>query len=326
MPTSPIYIVSPANIVTGGPELLHQLAHVLNRLGQPAAMLYHPFDKSYETPEPFRRYGVRSALLGEVEPGSGVVLPEIYSALLGRFDHCPIYFWWLSVDNFVVSIRGSRLAHIIGKRALMAVRLWRLRTKVAVHLYQSEYARLYLARHALAPNRFLSDYLADEYLECVERPRAQPREDLVVYNPAKGKDQAAAIEQALNEKSGDSVRMVPIRNMTREEVKDLLSRAKVYIDFGNHPGKDRIPREAAALGACVVVNRRGSAANEIDLPVPSFYKVDDSKPGYAEMAVSRILAIISDFETHQAAFDPYRSSIIGEQARFVKDARSIFLP
>ena len=28
-----IYIACPANVMTGGPELLHQLAHKLNKLG-----------------------------------------------------------------------------------------------------------------------------------------------------------------------------------------------------------------------------------------------------------------------------------------------------
>lgn len=29
-----------------------------------------------------------------------------------------------------------------------------------------------------------------------------------------------------------------------------MRKAKVYIDFGFHPGKDRIPREAVMCGAC----------------------------------------------------------------------------
>lgn len=48
----------------------------------------------------------------------------------------------------------------------------------------------------------------------------------------------------------------PIINMTRDEVIRELQRAKVYIDFGNHPGKDRIPREAAILGCCAIVGKR----------------------------------------------------------------------
>ena len=30
--------------------------------------------------------------------------------------------------------------------------------------------------------------------------------------------------------------------MTTEEMRSCMSKSKVYIDFGNHPGKDRIPR------------------------------------------------------------------------------------
>ena len=47
--------------------------------------------------------------------------------------------------------------------------------------------------------------------------------------------------------------------MTPEQVVDLMSESKVYIDFGNHPGKDRIPREAVINGCCVITGVRGSA-------------------------------------------------------------------
>ena len=41
------------------------------------------------------------------------------------------------------------------------------------------------------------------------------------------------------------LRWVPLIGMTTEEMRSCMSKSKVYIDFGNHPGKDRIPREAA---------------------------------------------------------------------------------
>lgn len=53
------------------------------------------------------------------------------------------------------------------------------------------------------------------------------------------------------------IKWIPIENMTTQQVKSLLGNSKVYVDFGNHPGKDRFPREAAIMGCCVITGKRG---------------------------------------------------------------------
>ena len=63
-------------------------------------------------------------------------------------------------------------------------------------------------------------------------------------------------------------RWVPIQNMTPVEVASLLGRSKVYIDFGAHPGRDRIPREAALCGCVVITGTQGSVALTVNLPLP----------------------------------------------------------
>jgi len=44
---------------------------------------------------------------------------------------------------------------------------------------------------------------------------------------------------------------------------------KLYVDFGKHPGKDRMPREAAVHGCCIITGRRGAAGNPFDIPIPN---------------------------------------------------------
>jgi hypothetical protein len=112
--------------------------------------------------------------------------------------------------------------------------------------------------------------------------------------------------------------------MTRKEILGTLGRAKVYIDFGEHPGKDRIPREAAAMGACIIVNRRGSAANSVDIPIPGDFKIDDRRPGFETLAVEKINTLMSDFDRQATRFDAYRQSIAREPAGFAEDVRAVF--
>jgi len=48
----------------------------------------------------------------------------------------------------------------------------------------------------------------------------------------------------------------------------------VYVDFGWHPGRDRLPREAALAGCVVFSTRHGAAGYEGDMPLSDWYKFD----------------------------------------------------
>ncbi|WP_157035349.1 hypothetical protein [Psychromonas ingrahamii] len=40
-----VFVICPGNIVTGGPELLHQFVQALNVSGADAKIIYYPFKK-----------------------------------------------------------------------------------------------------------------------------------------------------------------------------------------------------------------------------------------------------------------------------------------
>ena len=319
-----IFIVAPADAVTGGPELLHQLGDALNRDGQRAWMLYSPFRRSHITPQPYARYNVDTARIEDVEPGSIVIMNEYGTTLIKQFPAARVYLWWLSVDNFFEHARFTYRGRLLGEKRVANARIRRFRPLVERHLYQSEYAREFLASASLAPATRLSDYLADEYLQEPQTPRATRRENVVVYNPKKGKKRTREILRALREIDGPMPQLVALEDMTRSEICEVLARAKLYIDFGPHPGKDRIPREAAALGTCILVNRRGSAANPVDINIPDEFKIDDTMDGYAKLAAQRIQMIMQDFERLAPRFEDYRRKITAEPAEFIADVRAAF--
>ena len=319
----PVYLVCPANFVTGGTELVHQLGRCLIDGGASASLVYYPFDQAAEVPGPFKRYAIPVVRQSEVPDGAIVVVPEIAPWLGKAFPRCQRYLWWMSVDNFFGPLSWGWRKYL--PRALVrALAISRTRKAYGLHLYQSEYARRFLADNRLQPAAALSDYLASEYLDAIANPPTVPREDIVVFNPKKGAAQTAAIAAEIARRGIDGLQLVPLENMSRDEVKDLLSRAKLYIDFGNHPGKDRIPREAAALGACLLANHRGSAGNPVDIAVDDFYKVDDTVPDFAATAVDRILDIIADYPKHSRAFDGYRARIAAEPDVFRQEALALF--
>jgi hypothetical protein len=319
-----VFIVAPANLTSGGPELCHQLADTLNREKERAFIVYFPFQPDHTVPAPYQHYNVRPASLRQVEAGSVVVLPEVFAGLTKRFAKTQIYLWWLSVDNFFVIAGGTLAGRLRGPQRAAEAQLRTLRHRVTRHLYQSDYARTFLESVSLGPATRLSDCLTDGFIQAIEHPYGCAREDLIVHNPAKGLRRTELILQALDECTTCAPNVVPIRGLQPEAVRRLLGRAKIYIDFGDHPGKDRIPREAAALGACVIVNRRGSAANCVDVPIDDEFKIDDRVPGFETRAAQTILNLMRDFESQQARFDPYRKAIAQEPAEFLNDVRAAF--
>ncbi|WP_216074700.1 hypothetical protein, partial [Acinetobacter baumannii] len=99
--------------------------------------------------------------------------------------------------------------------------------------------------------------------------------------------------------------------------------AKVYIDFGEHPGKDRLPREAAMMGTVVVVGMRGAAAFDEDVTLPPAYKlaIDDRLPAAFGTLID---AVMADFATHQTAQRRYRHIIEAEREVFAQQVRDVF--
>ncbi len=310
-----IFIVTPTNI-GGGPEVEHQLAEAINRGGERAFMLYNReaserFSRRYEAPDCYRRYRTSPAVMGDVEPGSIVVLPEAAASMVSWWPGSDIYFWWLSVDIFTLMNPHPQAV------------ITMMRPYVTRNLYQCEYIRRWLEGYGVTADR-LADPLRWEYRVALDRPPGREcRMNLLVYSPTKGMERTQRI---LDELAGRSwaPEVVPITNMLPHQILRLLNHAKVAIDFGHHPGKDRLAREAAACGACVVVNRRGSAANPVDVPLPEEFKINDLTPGFERRAVDKIGELVNDFDRYQPMFDDYRKSIAEDSRAFFDDVAAVF--
>ena len=115
---------------------------------------------------------------------------------------------------------------------------------------------------------------------------------------------------------------VALEHLSTEEVVTLLRSSKVYIDFGNHPGKDRFPREAAISGCCIITGRRGAAGNSIDISINEKYKFNDIVKNIP-LIIDLISKCLIDFENMQKDFLEYRKKISLEKDIFSKEALNI---
>lgn len=331
-----INVLCPAYFKTGGTELLHQLVFQLNQNNIEARMVYTDYEKyiSNGVLNPaFSKYITDYMLEENLVDSSedSIVVPEIACEYLSRYKSMKKYIWWLSVDNFIREcgligrIRVSGWMHGIGGSLIRLCKRKYHNLKNTIHLAdmhlcQSKYANDFLIGKGVAASKiaYLSDYINDEYLDTYEANLKNKKEDIVLYNPKKGYKTTQKIIR-----EGSDIRWVPLENLSNSQMKELLSTAKLYMDFGNHPGKDRIPREAVLCGCCLITGMRGAAGNEEDIPIDSKYKFDDNHLPISDI-IYRIHEIMEHYDSHINDFNDYREKILNEKSEFIYGAISIF--
>ncbi|WP_461517439.1 hypothetical protein [Porticoccus sp.] len=305
------YIYCPSKIVSGGPEALHQLAAKAKKNGFQAAMVYYPGGETV-VPDAYKCYDVDVAEKAEDNANSVIIIPEKAVRLLWRFKKATRVIWWLSIDNYIKKQRNRKWYRKAFDRVLRRDRRIFSGEVRLNHAAQSEYAKLYLQQEGVKDVFMLTDHLRTDFVQYALGNQNRLRRDIITYNPLKGAD----FTQGLIARSAIAAEWIPIKNMTPQEVRDLLSEAKVYIDFGHHPGRDRIPREAVACGCCVLTGNKGSAENPVDVPTPHGCKFNESDKDVFNKIEAKISNIMANFEEYSTLFRPYRESVIAQEDIF----------
>ncbi len=299
---------------TGGLEALHQLVDAARRHRWDAAICYS--SARTDVMAPYRHYDVPVVPAAPDSVESVVVVPETGVHQLGQWRRARLVLWWLSVDNFF-GARGEPTpaspAHDpAGFRELCAA------GAAVTHVVQSEYARRFLAERGVRSS-VLTDYLSDAFLARARTAPAATRRDVVLYNPRKGR----AFTERLVQASRGVLDWQPIEGLDAGGVADLLASAKLYVDFGEHPGRDRIPREAAVSGCCVITGRRGAAGNGVDVPIPARFVLDESDDDVVERFVATATGTLDRFEEVTGEFEPYRAWVAGQRDAFVAETGAV---
>ena len=318
-------MLCPPQTETGGPEASHQLIGEMHKLNIQAELVYYKKKKTMfnlrgrlelsvkgdiiltpgcqaPTPKAYEGYGAPSTNQIVDSEKSLLILPENMLHMVHFGKRIKKGIWWLSVDNALMAI--ARLGSIPPLRLGV------------FHFYQSDYARQFLDLLGLEHSFSLSDYISESILSYMDKPVS--RENFVVYNPKKGFEFTNKIIQSFPD-----IRFVPLRDMTKDQVCQTLKQASVYIDFGDHPGKDRIPREAALLGCCVITSKNGSAKNGKDVPIPDEFKFEKREDKLQAIG-GAINACIENYSSQAVKFDGYRSIVLGEKKIFINEIKLAF--
>lgn len=334
------YVLLPHNYATGGVELGHQLVDYLHQLGIVVYAVYMENGEIVQNPkilDTYMHYNVQIATSIEDEKENIIVIPETMPELARRYYQIDIAFWWMSVDNFIKHYLGCSslvwnkeksiwknlrknihilLSHLPFARTDILVYFRKNKDRM-IHLYQSEYAHQYILTHRLDECKKLSDYINSDLFP-KQRINHNTKQDIVLFNPKKGYEYTKKIIEAL-----PSVKFVALQGMNRNQLNKAFDSAKLYIDFGHFPGKDRLPREAVLHDCCILTGKFGASKYYEDVPINDNFKYDITKSNIQQI-VDKIMHILNNYEDMNRQFDSYRKIVTEEQYIFYQEIEDIF--
>jgi hypothetical protein len=269
------FIYNVPSYSTGGVECLYHLCDSINNNGG-EAYIKHVGEEfgSHLIPDRYKHLNVKLTREIEDSPENNLVLAEIFTGDLDKFYNIKKFVWWLSVDNNNKHFNNFKDENI-------------------THLFQSYYAQDFLLKNKAYKTLPLFDFinLPEQDFNLNEK------EDVICYNPNKGMEYTREII-----KRCPDLDFVPLVNMTTKEIYQTLAKSKVYMDLGNHPGRDKIPREAAINGCVVVTGMRGSAKFYSDVPIPNQYKltqIDNTIQDYLRDVTNNFYNYLNDFNLYR---------------------------
>jgi hypothetical protein len=324
-----IYIFCPAGQATGGPEALHQLGAKLKKMGFDVFMHYYSLSPGVDiVHKNYKKYSVPVADNVENDSRNMMILPETHLLPIfdGNYNQVRKVIWWLSVVNYYITQKDLaqslkhkkyfKLRSYLGHFPMASFGRLKRRTDVQ-HIAHSYYSQVHLVENGIKPVGRISDYMNSAFFDMVDEN--VPKEDLVIYNPIKNDaflDNIIALTPTLKWK--------PIKGLAPGEVAALMNRAKLYIDFGFHPGKERMPREACIMRCCMIIGKTGSAAYQEDMPIPEKYRFEKS-PEQTPAIVERIAQCLDNYKTLITDFAPYRETLYLEEQQFEQDIQKVFV-
>jgi len=314
-----IYIICPPKKATGGPEALHQLGYILNTLGYNAKMLYSKYKKDPVHPF-YKNYNVPYVMNVKDSSENIIIIPESMTNLIAKYPLAEKKVWWLSLDFYEVLMNSREKKKNWLRKLIVPYKHTEYRfepNKTVTHWYQSQRTKEFLMTKKLDNEiAYLCDYVTELFFENL--PDSFTKENIITYNPKKGLEKIEKYMQLLPQ-----YQWVPLTGMTREEMRDTLRRAKLHIDFGYFPGRDKIPREALVSGVCLLTGRDGTSAFKEDLGIPEQYKLHENEI-QDDKIIKLINHLMDNYETVSLEFADFRSFVVNEKNNMIENVKKLF--
>ena len=295
------FIHCPSNSLNnGGAETLHQLAFHLKKNNLKVFMNYFPDIENDFIPKKLLKYNISKKKF-EDDNDTIHIIPEVETSRtkLIKKGRCVIY--WLSVDSYYQrNVDKPFWKNWNYYRKSMNKRVFLFNLRKYMHLANSHYAYDFLKSKRIK-STILKGYISEFYDGKFDLNK---KKNVILFNPTKDHIHYKNIMNQFPE-----YEFVALANLTNHQIKNYYSTSKIFMDLGIHPGRERMPREAAVMGCILIVAKRGSTLNNFDLPINDLYKIDLNKKNSYEKIGKLISEIFENYNDHLKDFDMYRNQV-----------------
>jgi len=343
-----VYVLCPANYVTGGPDALHQIVFYLNKIGANARIVYvaESAETEVSIPKPYSLYV--DSFLRENDivdaPENCVIVPEVLTNKISNFKKVKVFLWWLSINNILKYSLGRKIFYFITLPLRMAKNWWYYKNNTLKAIKSTLKHRSYSFQNEspnithLCASFYAYDYVSqrskNQVVKCIEpisklflkmysqeekNISIQNRKDVILYNPVRKYNHI--LDQI--SKVAPELKFEPLRGLTQEQLIEKYKTSKLYIDFGAFPGAERIPKEAVLYGCAIITGKRGASGFHGDVPIPEEYKFGNPEKQTNEI-VEKIHYVLENYENVYSDFDEYRNTVLNLEENFINSLKEIF--
>lgn len=323
-----VVIICPAYLISGGPENLCQIYAALKKLGYEVYCFWvNPLDipgsiiKKYENGI-WYLCKTDGALVNKVyeknydvnyldkdlqlDESTLVIVPEIWSDFIYFFENAKKAIAWLSISYLNVDNSSEICCSLIKQKHLGYLD--------CIHLSQAPWIQKMLKSWG-AESFLLGDYIAKAYFA---KSTFEKAEKLITFFPRKGGDLAVKFMNKYPD-----LDYLRLENFTQNEMIFALDISNIYIDFGNFPGKDRIPREAMLRNCVIFVHNQGCATDFESFPIDDYFRFSeqDILDGTLYKKVQEVLV---DYKNMQQKQSFMKNQILQEYDLFEQKIEEIF--
>lgn len=334
-----IIIFCPANIITGGVNSLHNLCASLNKNGFNAKMFYvdrnekiveNPLIKSYNVEEYNGVLDTESQI---------IIVPETMTYRLSEFKNAIKVVYWLSLKYYfknpvwkspfdikllrkLISCSSyygysksffETFKRTLNEYAKGKLNIW---SNDFIHLSNSFHVAEYCKSKGAQNTFVIQNPVRDEIYKKEIIPGKRKNIILVGYRTSKFLIFLLKIYLR-------KYNIIRLKNIPYNELVDLMTESKLFIELGVNPGRDRMPREAGLLGCAVIVGKRDSYTNRQDYNIENQYIVPARFMNFLKiMKLSK--EITSNYDFHITKFKNYKEQLINEKQNFDKNVTSVF--
>lgn len=320
---SEIIIFCPPNSVTGGPEALHQLADKLYNLRIKNVFMHYIPQRKNAKPINYNVYTTKEIEIVEDKPQNILIIPESMTFLVKKYPESQKVIWWLSVDFYKIL-----MDHRIRRQSFFTKLFYKQNDKEyhfehLPNVYQwaqSYRSSIYLKDHGIPASQidFVCDYINPSFLKNTDRIEKDLSNKTILYNPRKGKKEISELI-----KNSPDLQWVPVQNMNADQIKDLMAKSLLYVDFGENPGRDKMLRESVSQDCCIISGKNGSSAFYEDLMIPDQYKFNFNEKIIPEI-IAKIKEVLDNYHDHISQFSTYKNMVLNEEIAFENKLKEIF--